>query len=275
MPPEERKRLDIITEVNRLKEMYKQKGRRKFAALIYGPKGSGKTSLLATARLPVFIDSFDPGGTSVLRDEIEKGDIIADTTWEEEDPKNPTAWQKWDRAFREKAKDKFFDNFATYSPDSFTLMSAAAMNEVLRSKGRAGGIPQTGSGNENDYVHQMIKLENALALMFSLPCDLILTCHPEADKDEVTGRIFIGPMITGKAKIRIPLLFDEMYYAKAEATKDGVTYSLLTRLTGQFQASSRLSRKGLLEMYEKPDIKNILRKAGYPTDDLPRAWEVK
>jgi hypothetical protein len=154
-------------------------------------------------------------------------------------------------------------------------MSIAAMNSVLKKKGRAGGIPQSGSGGDNDYVHQMLALENELAAMFNLPCDLILICHPDSEKDEVTGKMFIMPLITGKAKIRIPLLFDEMYYAKAEATKDGVTYSLLTRLTNQFQASSRLSRKGLLDMYEKPDIKGILKKAGFPTDDLPMLWEAK
>ena len=270
MPPEERKRLDIVTEVKRLKELYAAKGKKKFNALVYGQKGAGKTMLFATCRLPVFIDSFDKGGTSVLRDEIAAGDIVVDTTWEDEDPLKPKAWDEWKKSFRERVAGGFFKHFATYGVDSFTTMSQAAMNSVLKGKGRAGGIPQTGSGSDNDYVHQMLNLENELAVMFSLPCDLILICHPESDKDEVTGKIFIGPMITGKAKIRIPLLFDEMYFAKAEATKDSVKYSLLTRLTNQYQASSRLSRKGLLDMYEEPNIKGILKKAGYSIEDLPK-----
>ncbi len=275
MPPEERKRLDIVVEVNKLKELYAKRGRKKFNALVYGQKGSGKTTLFSTCRKPVFIDSFDPGGTIVLRDEIEAGDIIIDTRWENEDPRSPIVWDEWERTFRERLRGGFLDAFATYGVDSFTTMSQAAMNSVLKSRGRAGGVPQTGSGSDNDYVGQMLKLENALALMFSIPCDLLLICHPESEKDEITGSVTIGPMITGKAKIRIPLLFDELYFAKGEAVKDGVKYTLQTRLTKQVMASSRLARKGLLEMHEEPNIKLILKKAGYPTEDLPRAWEVK
>jgi len=265
--------LDIIAEVAKLKEMYKLKvGTGRFDGIVYGDKGSGKSSIYKTARKPVFVDSFDPGGTTVLRDEIEKGTIVVDNRWEREDPLHPTAFAEWDKEFHRRKRDGFFDAFATYGIDSFTTLSIAAMNEVLRKRGRAGGVPSTGAGDENDYVLQMLYLENALAGVFSLPCDLIITAHPEADKDDTTGRIFVGPMITGKAKIRIPLLFSELYYAKAEATKDGVTYSLLTKLTGTFKASSRLSNKGQLEMYEEPNIKKILKKCGLPDTDKEMPW---
>src|SRR3972149_1251572 len=119
MPPEEKKRLDIVTEVKRLKELYATKGREKFNALVYGQKGSGKTG---------------------IREAIAAGDIIADTTWENEDPLNPKAWDGWNKAFRERVAGGFFKHFATYGVDSFTLMSVAAMNSVLKSKGREGGI---------------------------------------------------------------------------------------------------------------------------------------
>jgi hypothetical protein len=268
--------LDIIAEVTKLKEMYKSKGSgTKFNAIVYGDKGSGKSTLFKTARKPVFIDSFDPGGTTVLRDEIEKGTIIVDNRWESDDPVHPTMFAAWDKEFHRRKRDGFFDVFATYGVDSFTTLSIAAMNEVLRKRGRAGGVPSTGAGEDNDYVLQMLYLENALAGMFNLPCDLVVTAHPDSDKDDTTGRIFIGPLITGKAKIRIPLLFDEMYYAKSEATKDGVTYSLLTKLTGTFKASSRLSNRGQLEMYEEPNIKNILKKCGLPNVDKEIPWLIK
>jgi len=268
--------LDIIAEVNKLKEMYKTKsGNKNFNAIIYGDKGSGKSTLFKTCRKPVFIDSFDTGGSSVLRDEIEKGTIIVDNSWEVDDPKHPTAFKNWDIEFHRRKREGFFDVFATYGIDSFTTLSIVAMNQVLKERGRAGGVPSTGAGSDNDYVLQMLYLENALAGMFSLPCDLIVTAHPEADKDDTTGKIFVGPWITGKAKIRIPLVFDEMYYAKAEATKDGVQYSLLTRLTSTFKASSRLSNRGQLEMYEESNIKKILKKCGLSDMDKEIPWLIK
>ena len=73
--------LDIVAEVKKLKEMYASKGRKKYNLLIYGPKGSGKTTLVGTGRKPVFIDSFDPGGSTVLRDEIATGDVVVDESW--------------------------------------------------------------------------------------------------------------------------------------------------------------------------------------------------
>lgn len=265
--------LDISAEVAKLKQMYKEKGGgKKFNAIVYGDKGSGKSTLFKTCRKPVFIDSFDTGGSTVLRDEIEKGTIVVDSRWETDDPKQPSVFKEWDKEFHRRKRDGFFDMFATYGVDSITTLSIAAMNAVLKERGRAGGVPSTGAGVDNDYVLQMLYLENSLAAMFNLPCDLIVTAHPEADKDDTTGKIFVGPWITGKAKIRIPLLFDELYYAKAEATKDGVTYSLLTKLTSTFKASSRLSNKGQLAMYEEPDIKKILRKCGLPDTDKPMSW---
>lgn len=268
--------LDITAEVAKLKEMYAAKGKgKKYNLIIYGDKGSGKSTIFRTARKPVFIDSFDPGGTIVLRDEIEKGTIVVDTRWEDDDPKDPHVFKEWDVEFHRRKKEGFFDMFATYGIDSFTTFSIVAMNAVLKKRGRAGGVPSTGAGEENDYVLQMLYLENSLAGMFNLPCDLVVTAHPDADKDDTTGKIFVGPLITGKAKIRIPLLFDEMYYAKSEATKDGVTYSVLTKLTGTFKVSSRLSNKGQLEMYEEPNIKKILRKCGLPDIDKEIPWLTK
>jgi hypothetical protein len=266
--------LDIIAEVAKLNTLYKAKrGAERYHALIYGEKGSGKTSLLGTARLPIFVDSFDPGGCLVLRDEIEQGVVVADTSWEgEEDAKTPKVFEAWDKEFHRRKKEGFFNIFATYALDSLTTLSQRIMDYVLKKAGRPGGVPQTGAGADNDYVNQMLYLENAITGMFSLPCDLILTAHPDADKDETTGKIFVGPLITGKAKMRIPLLFSEMYYAKAEDTKDGTAYSLQTKLSSTFRASTRLGKGGKFDKFEVPNIKALLKKAGLPYEDMLIPW---
>lgn len=262
-----------VKSVNDLLEIFLEKRKNeRYQALIYGDKGTGKTKLLATARLPVFVDSFDPGGMLSLREEIKRGIVVADVRWESEDPKNPTVFQEWQEVFKERVKNGWFEQFATYSIDSLTTFSQCIMNYVLKKRGKPGGIPSTGAGADNDYVLQMNLLENALALIFNLPCDVIVTAHPEAEKDELIGKIFIGPMITGKAKVRIPLLFSELYYAKAEHTKDGVVYSLQTRPSALIKASTRLGSYGKFEIFEKPDIKALLKKAGLPYDDKPIPW---
>ena len=85
--------IDTQNEIATLRQLYREDPRQSsFNLLLLGEYGRGKTFILRTARKPVFIDSFDPGGSKCLRKYIEKGDIIVDTRWEREDPMNPTAF---------------------------------------------------------------------------------------------------------------------------------------------------------------------------------------
>ena len=260
-------RLDVKAEAEKLKQMYEDDPRSKsFNAIIYGGLGTGKTSLLKTCRRPVHVDSFDPGGTKVLEDEK---DILVDTRFEVEDPFYPKAIKLWDEEYHRRKRMNYFSYLGTYAIDSATTWMQTAMYEVLKKAGRAGGTPF-----QQDWLPQMTMLENAMRDMASLPCDCILICHDDYDKDDATGRMFIGIMVTGKLKRRIPLLFDEIYCAMTKETSKGIEYQLLTRPTGLYQARTRLGKGGELDTYEKPDIKNILRKVGMNTDDRPSLLEI-
>jgi len=197
-----------------------------------------------------------------LRDEIEAGSILVDTRYENEDPRNPTAFKLWDDEFHRLKKLDFFSNLGTFAVDSVTTWAQCAMNAVLKKSGRAGGTPQ-----QNDWLPQMMMLENAMRDFVSLPCDCILIGHDDVTKDEASGRMFVSLMITGKLSRRVPLLFDEIYCAQTKETSKGIEYQLLTRATGMYQARSRLGKGGELETYEKPDIKAILAKVGFSTKD--------
>lgn len=254
--------LDIQKELGALTTMYESKAQNKsFNALIWGDMGTGKTRLAITCRRPVLIHSFDPGGTKTIRDEIGNG-IYVDTRYEEEDAINPSAFAKWDLEYHRLKREKFFDHIGTYIIDSATTWSSAAMNVVLKKAGRPGGTPQ-----QNDYLPTMIMLENAIKDMISLPCDCILMCHADIDKDEATGRMFVGPLFIGKLKVRVPLLFDEIYMTSSKETSSGTVYTLLTRNTGLYKARTRLGANNRFDTYEQPDIKALLKKAGFDTAD--------
>ena len=67
---------DALTELKRVKEYYNNDPlQKRFSAIICGETNTGKTYLLNTARFPIHIDSFDPGGTKCLDPWIKKGDI--------------------------------------------------------------------------------------------------------------------------------------------------------------------------------------------------------
>lgn len=255
--------IDIKKEFAAIREMYSSQAQQKtFNALVYGDFGTGKTQLIKTCRLPVHIDSFDPGGTKTVRDEIEKGMILADTRYEIEAPMKPTAFALWDKEYARRKRDGYFEHLGTYVIDSATTWASAAMNVILQKSGRLGGPPF-----QQDYLPAMSMVENAIKDMVTLPCDVILTAHLDVDKDEATGRMFVGPLFVGKLKQRIPLLFDELYCSQVKKSAAGETYGLLTRSDGIFKARTRLGKGGIFEAFEKPDIKALLQKAGYPTED--------
>ena len=110
---------DKLAELKKVKAYYDQDAlQKRFSALILGESGAGKTFILRTARRPIHIDSFDPGGTKCLRDLINSGDVIADTQWEKEDPYNPKVFANWMRTIDIRLQTGYFEMFGTYSIDS-------------------------------------------------------------------------------------------------------------------------------------------------------------
>ena len=261
MPP-----LDVKRTIEELQSMYQTSpGAAKTNFLIYGDLGGGKTTMAVdTCRKPCLVHSFDPGGCdSVDPKLIANGSVIVDNRFERDDAKRPTAFEAWDREFERLLLGGFFNNIATFVLDSATTWSSAAMYAVLKKAGRTAGVPQ-----QNDYLPQMTMLENAIKVICALPCDVILTAHQKADKDEITGKITATPMFTGKLTQRVPLLFNEIYHMVAKETSKGTEYMVQTQACSTYMARTRLGRRGSFDKFEKPDIKYLLKKGNKPDNDL-------
>jgi adenylate kinase family enzyme len=257
--------LDIKKMAGEIKTFYDQDTRQdSFNLLLCGDSGSGKTFLASTCRKPVHIDSFDPGGTKHLKPWIDKGEIIADTRFEGDDPFDPKVYKAWVEEMKKREKIKYFDYLGTYMLDSATSWSDAIMNQVLK----AAGIPGEAPRFTHDYTPQKIQIVNWIKRMLRYPCDFILTGHLDASKDEVVGKVTYRFMTTGKGEVTIPLLFDELWVATTKETSKEVVYQILTRRTGPYMARTRIGMK-VFETYEEPDIKKLLKKAGKDSEDKP------
>ena len=267
---------DAAAELARVKKFYAGDPlQKRFSALVTGETNAGKTYLLRTARLPVHIDSFDPGGTKGLRDMIASGDIVVDSRYENDDPFDPKAYADWKKATDIRFQIGYYNQFGTYCLDSATTFGMAVMNYGLAGKGRQGESPQM----RIDYTPQKIEMTNYFRKLMNLPCDFILTGHLRemrkvlsvdtktgVTREEVKFRFYT----TGQAVITIPLLFDEIYVITGKQGSDGPRREMLIDSLGEYIARSRLKAKGLLNSIEPPDIKALLKKSGFEYGDKPK-----
>ena len=266
---------DKLAELKKVKAYYDQDAlQKRFSALILGESGAGKTFILRTARRPIHIDSFDPGGTKCLRDLINSGDVIADTQWEKEDPYNPKVFANWMRATDIRLQTGYFEMFGTYCIDSASTWGDAIMNYQLNSQDRAGEAPKF----TRDYTPQKILMINYIKKLMNIPCDFVLTGHLR-EIEEVVGSTKEGSSIkktkyrfntTGRAVITIPLQFDEIYVLVGKPGPQGIKRELLIDSQGQYVARSRLKADNKLSSVEAPDIKRILKKIGLNWQDKPK-----
>lgn len=263
---------DTAKELARVKKYYDQdRLQTRFSALICGEIGAGKTYLLRTARLPVHIDSFDPGGTKCLRPWIDKGWVVADTTFENEDPFAPSVWAEWCKITEVRFKIGYYDRFGTFAIDSSTKWQKAAMNNIQAAAGKAGEAPRY----RHDYNPTKILMVNYTDKFMKLNCDFFLLGHFKVDEellsiDSSTGverKLIKNRFMTiGDAAITIPLNFDEIYVLKVVSGER----ILVTEAQGEYIARSRLKSNGKLGKEEPADIKAILKKAGIEWQDKPR-----
>lgn len=268
---------DYRNELEAVKKYYEGDPlQKRFSALICGPIGIGKTYLLSTCRFPVHIDSFDPGGTKCLRDLINAGWVVADTSYENEDPFAPSAWERWVRRTELRFEIGYFNYFGTYCLDSSTKWQDAAMNFQLKSAGRVGQAPQ----HRHDYTPTKILMQNYTRKFMNIPCDYILTGHFRENEeilsiDRQTGieskKVEYRYLTIGQAAVTIPLMFDEVYVMLAEATSSG-TYDrkFLLESQGTYIARSRLKANGKLNAIEPANIKALLKKIGLPYENKPK-----
>jgi hypothetical protein len=268
---------DYKTELKRVRDYYDGDPlQKRYSALITGETNAGKTFLLRTARRPIHIDSFDPGGTKCLTDLIKSGDVIADTQWESDDPFEPKAFAGWMKSVDVRLQTDYFNHFGTFCLDSATTFGDAVMGYGMGGKGRAGETPQM----RVDYMPQKVHMVNYIKKLMRLPCDFILTGHLREIRklvrvdtktgvsyEEIKYRFFT----TGDAVMTIPLLFDEIYVivGKGEGSA-GPKREMLIDSLGTYIARSRLKADGKLDPVEPPDIRALLKKVGLDWSDKPR-----
>jgi len=249
----------VQQRVAKVREQYSQSASSWVNALVYGDFGTGKTQLAATCPTPVFIDCFDPGGTTTaaLQPLIASGDIIVCNKWEKDSWKSPWAFREWEREMSERQREGFFDHIATYMLDSVTKWSDSMMFEILRRGSRS--VTRVGQNPElQDYLVQQMTTVDWLGVLMGLPCHVLVSGHMAFMKDDLRGSIETGLLLAGKLSEKVPLVFSEKYITRVLQDRD---YKLQVHSDSRYKAETRMGG-AKFETFELPDFRALLRKAG-------------
>jgi len=233
----------------------------KLACLVYGAPGTGKTYSLRTLPKPVFVFSSDPDGMMTLRGlpQIDFVEVL--------ETKTRGAVATLEEAV-EKFESEMLDKYAAVAFDSLSSLSEIVMNYCIKLTGRdpLDLFPSPRKDdkkqgvllgpNQQDYGNEMTLLMRLINHAIRWPIHKVFIAHSEIVKDQLTGRLFGGPLVTGRLRSRLPNLFSEVYYAHREANK----YLWRTKPDSIYIAKSRLASGGHINELEDPNFTAIMGK---------------
>lgn len=213
-------------------------GKPKF--LLVGSTGGGKTTQIVTLPGRTFAYLFDPSALSTLRgfdieyetffpekvqisaQSLSKGKSDKPIPGSTEDASS--VYREWEEDFEKKIESGYFDNFDNIAFDSFTTFSDIVMDRILFLNGRPGHFPQ-----QDDWTAQMASITNVVRTLVGMNKLLLFTAHDEFKQDETTKRMQNVLVLTGKLRIKMPLLFSEIWHMDSQCTAEKIQYVAQTR----------------------------------------------
>lgn len=226
--------------------------------LMLGDTGSGKTAQFCTLSGKKFMYIFDANSIPTLRgQDVDYEMFLPDNlnldvhSLSKDKPGKKVMSEIKSEIYTDWEKDFDSRDLSKYDVigfDAITQFLDLIMDYVLTINGRPGQWP-----NQDDYGPQMVTFTNVMRTINSLGKTLYATGHLKYDQDELTKKIFRMPVMTGQLRVKVPLLFSDIYSTSHEVDKDNQdVYTIQTKPTRDTPVI-RCSIKGL-EMYENVTI---------------------
>lgn len=244
-----------MREVQKTKNMTTAANR---AFMAIGGTGAGKTTQFGTLPGKKFMYAFDPGCAASLVDadvdiveflpDLDDLDLAVQTlkagskdkTGRKKAPE-PTTYVEWEKDFNERHESGFFNQYDWIGFDSVTTFSDMLMDRILHIDKKLGKHPE-----QAHWTAQMNIVKNVFRALIGTVGKVYAVVHEEMQKDDMTGRIMFQPVLTGKLRLRVPLMFGHILgFDGVENRKEGSTdYIMLTQKTREHPIV-RTTMKGL------------------------------
>jgi hypothetical protein len=219
--------------------------------MVIGKAGTGKSVFASTFPEPAFLFDFDKGALTYRGKDVDY----------EQFPLTAKGWVEFEKVFAQVEKDVLAGKYKTVIFDSASTLTDLAMERAMMLDPKRS---QTGGPLWNVH-YQMVRnlVEGRIQKFVNLPCNLVLTAHIDIVTDAESGAVIDArPLLTGQLSIKIPGLFDEVYFATTKTKNTGTEFYLQTVPKGFFAARSRISGKErLLPDYVPNDFNEIMNLA--------------
>lgn len=198
--------------------------------LIYGPPGSGKTTLGGSAALRVktLIISAESGLLSLqnLRDKDGKAPEI--------DYIKIKNFHDLEDAFHFLKNDKH--TYQAVVIDSLTEIQRVCKDAILESTKRD-------ALQMADWGTLALKIERMVRAFRDMPMHLIVTALEDSETDKITGEVKVWPALQGSVQKQLPAYFDLVLYSFTREIGEGqerrTVHSVLTQNSGKYVAKDR------------------------------------
>jgi hypothetical protein len=221
--------------------------------LVLGDTGSGKTTQMLTLPGKTFTYLFDSNALLSLRGhDIDYEEWLPDRinlsvkplSKDKAGDKNTNhqnwMYSEWEKDFDKKMEEGFFDQYDNVGFDSATTFLDLIMDRLLTMNGRGGTWPQ-----QDDWGPQMVAFTNVVRTLTSLGKTLYMTGHLEVRQAEGSNKMLRQPMMTGRLRTKIPLLFSDIFVSEASNDGKGNISHMFQTVPDRITTTVRTSIKGL------------------------------
>lgn len=233
--------------------------------LAVGSGGSGKTSAFLTLPGKKLLFIFDPSALeSVQGQDVDyeiylpanldmtanplKSALKKSTSNLSREELEPKGYVDFQDDFETMQKDGTFDQYDVIGLDSMTTFQDAAMDRLQWLDNRLGTWPR-----QDDWTAVMSVMRNAIRTITSIPNKTIyITAHSQFKQDETTSKMMNEINLVGGLKVKLPLLFSDIWQFSAETKGEETQFRIQTK-PDRYSPYVRCSTQGL-KLYEDVTI---------------------
>lgn len=131
----------------------------------------------------------------------------------------PKTYIEWEKHFETHYESGFFDGYDWLIMDSFTMFLDTIMDRTLWLSGRPGKQPE-----QADWGAQMQTCQNVWRVITSMEIGIAATAHLDLRQNDTSKKVYHHLMMTGRLRVRIPLLFNNIWVLHADRDDKGQPY---------------------------------------------------